>query len=122
MVEVLIADDNPLQRKLLTLALSEDANIIVTAESENGEEVLRLVNEKSFDVVILDIELSKKSGIEVFRELKMQGKNIPVIMVSNYPKEDFENAVLSMGVTCYIEKSEMPDKIIEAVNNSVRNV
>jgi two-component system, NarL family, invasion response regulator UvrY len=122
MIEVLIADDNPLQRKLLTMALSEDENIVVTAEAENGEEVLRLVNEKSFDVIILDIELSKKSGIEVFKELKMQGKNIPVIIVSNYPKEEFENAVLAIGVSCYIEKSDVPDKIIEAVRTSTHAV
>lgn len=119
MIEVLIADDNPLQRKLLTMALSEDENIVVTAEAENGEEVLRLVNEKSFDVIILDIELSKKSGIEVFKELKMQGKNIPVIIASNYPKEEFEKAVLALGVSCYIETSEVPEKIIEAVKNTI---
>lgn len=121
MIEVLIADDNPLQRKLLTMALSESENIVVTAEAENGEKALRLVNEKSFDVIILDIELQNKSGIEVFRELEMQGKNIPVIIVSNYPKEEFEHALLAMGVSCYIEKSEVPDKIVEAVNKSVRN-
>jgi|WetSurMetagenome_2_1015567.scaffolds.fasta_scaffold129992_2 DNA-binding NarL/FixJ family response regulator len=119
MIEVLIADDNPLQRKLLTMALSEDENIVVTAEAENGKEVLRLVNENNFNVIILDIELSTKSGIEVFKELQMQGMNIPVIIVSNYPKEEFENAVLAMGVSCYIEKSDVPEKIIEAVKNTI---
>ena len=115
MIKVLIADDNPLQRKLLTLALSEDEDIVVTGEAEDGEEVLRMVNENRLDVIILDIELSKQSGIEIFKELKMQGNNIPVILVSNYPREEFESAVMAMGVSRYIEKNAVPDQLIEAV-------
>ena len=115
MIRILIADDHPLQRKILTLALSEDEEIAVTGEAEDGEEALQMVKENSFDVIILDISLPKKSGTEVFQELRMQGNEIPVIIVSNYPREEFEDALLAMGVSQYIEKGEVPEKIIEAV-------
>ena len=119
MIEVLIVDDNPLQRKLLTLALSENEGIIVTGEAKDGEEALRLVNENHFDVIILDISLPQKSGTEVFQELKRHGKGIPVVIVSNYPREEFEDTLLAMGVSCYIEKSDVAEKIIEAVRTAV---
>ena len=119
MIRILIADDHPLQRKIVTLALSEDEEIAVTGEAEDGEEALQMVKENSFDVIILDISLPKKSGTEVFQELRMQGNEIPVIIVSNYPRREFEDALLAMGVSQYIEKGEVPEKIIDAVRASV---
>jgi two-component system, NarL family, invasion response regulator UvrY len=119
MITVLIADDNPMQRKLLTLSLSDDENIVVKYEAESGEEVLRNVEENNFDVIILDVSLPKKSGIEVLKELKAMGKKIPVIIVSNYPKEDFEPSALAIGAFAYLEKNDVPDKIIETVRACV---
>ncbi len=119
MITVLIADDNPMQRKMLTLSLSDDQDIVVKGEAETGEEVLRIIEENSFDVIILDVSLPKKSGIEVLKELRVKGKKIPVIIVSSYSREDFESAVLAMGAFAYLEKNDVPDKIIETVRASV---
>ena len=119
MIKVLIADDNPMQRKLLALTLSDDENITVKGEAENGEEVLRILESEMFDVIVLDVSLPKKSGTEVLKELRALGKQIPVIIVSNYPREGFESAVLDLGAFCYLEKNDVPDKIIEAVSACV---
>jgi two-component system, NarL family, invasion response regulator UvrY len=120
MIAVLIADDNPMQRKMLTLSLSEDQDIVVKGEAETGEEILRMLEENSYDVIILDVSLPKKSGIEVLKELRMMGKNIPVIIVSGYSREDFQAAVLAMGAFAYLEKNDIPDKIIETVRACVQ--
>jgi len=119
MIRVLIVDDHPLQRELLTMILSEEENIVVAGEAEGGEEALQLTEKNNFYVIILDIELPRKSGIEVFKELRMQGKGIPVIIVSSYPSEEYESAVLAMGVSSYIAKEDVPEKIIEAVKTCV---
>ena len=121
MIKALIADDNPMQRKMLTISLSDDKNIVVKSEAETGEEVLRVVTENEFDVLILDVSLPKKSGIDVLKELRARGNNIPVIIVSGYSREDFESAVLAMGAFAYLEKNDVPDDIIETVRACVRN-
>ena len=119
MIKVLVADDNPIQRKLLSLTLSDDENIIVKGEAESGEEVLRIMEDGRFDVLVLDVSLPGKSGIEVLKELRATGKEIPVIIVSNYPREGFESAVQAIGAYGYIEKNDVPDKIIEAIRACV---
>jgi len=121
MIKALIADDNPMQRTMLTISLSEDKNIVVKSEAETGEEVLRLVMENEFDVLILDVSLPKKSGIDVLKELRGRGNKTPVIIVSGYSREDFESAVLAMGAFAYLEKNDVPDEIIETVLACVRN-
>ena len=119
MIEVLVADDNPMQRKLVALTLADDENIIVKGEAENGEDVLRLLEDEIFDVIILDVSLPKKSGIDVLKELRAMGKEIPVIVVSNFPREEFESAVQAMGAFRYLEKNDLPDKILETVRACV---
>jgi len=121
MIKALIADDNPMQRKMLTISLSDDKNIVVKSEAETGEEVLRVVTENEFDVLILDVSLPKKSGIDVLKELRGRGNKTPVIIVSGYSREDFESAVLAMGAFAYLEKNDVPDEIIETVLACVRN-
>ena len=119
MIKVLIADDNPIQRKLLTFTLSDDENIIVKGEAKSGEEVLRILEDGIFDVIVLDVSLPGKSGIEVLKELRAMGNEIPVIIVSNYPREGFESAVQAMGAFDYIEKNDVPDRIIDAIRACV---
>ena len=112
-IRVLIADDHPLHRTMLSLWFEEEG-MVVTGEARDGEEALRKVDQEECDVIILDISLPKKDGIEVLKELRRRGKKIPVIMTSNYPKKDFESAVLSMGASCYVEKGDVK-KMIEAI-------
>ena len=117
-VRILIADDQPLQQTMFAAALSELEGVNVAGEAEDGEEVLRMIGEDNFDLLILDISLPKKDGIEVLKTLTDRGKKIPVIVTSNYAREDFESAVLSMGACAFIEKGDI-DKIIEAVRECI---
>jgi len=112
-IRVLIADDHPLHRTMLSLWFEEEG-IVVTGEARDGEEALRKMDQEEFDVIILDISLPKRDGIEVLKELRRRGKKIPVIITSNYSKKDFESAVLSIGASCYVEKGDVR-KMIEAV-------
>ena len=112
-IRVLIADDHPLHRKMLSLWFSEEG-IVVAGEARDGEEVLHNIEEDEFDVILLDITLPKKDGITVLNELRKLGKKIPVIIVSNYPKEDYESAILSMGASSYVEKGNLK-QIIETI-------
>ena len=112
-IRVLIADDHPLHRTMLSLWFSEEG-IVVAGEARDGEEVLHNIEEDEFDVILLDIALPKKDGIAVLNELRKLGKKIPVIIVSNYPKEDYESAILSMGASSYVEKGNLK-QIIETI-------
>jgi len=98
---------------MLSLWLSEEG-IVVAGEARDGEEVLQKIEEDEFDVILLDIALPKKDGIAVLNELRKLGKKIPVIISSNYPKEDYESTVLSMGASSYVEKGNLK-QIIEAI-------
>lgn len=77
MIKVLIADDNHLLRAGLKLILSDTKDIYVVEEASNGQEVLDRLNTNSFDVIVLDINMPKKTGFEVLTELKTRGNKIP---------------------------------------------
>ncbi len=115
MIRVLIADDHPLQRKMLTMLLSEAEDIVVVGEAESGEEVLRKADGNDIDIITLDISLPKKNGIEVLRELRSCGNKIPVLILSNYSREDYEAFVMAAGASGYLAKEDVPEKFIEAV-------
>jgi len=115
MIRVFIADDHPLLRRGLNMMLSDTEDIVVSGEASNGEEVLEKLEDNNCDVLVLDIVMPRKTGIEVLREIRAQGNNIPVLMLSTFAGEEFEKEALEAGAAGYITKAEAPEKLLEAI-------
>ncbi|HOO44584.1 MAG TPA: response regulator transcription factor [Deltaproteobacteria bacterium] len=115
MIRVLIADDHPIVREGLKQILSETDDIIVVDEAANGQEVLNYAWNKPYDIILLDISMPGRDGLEVLRELKHTKPKLPVLILSMYPEEHYAIRVLRGGASGYLTKSSAPDELISAI-------
>jgi two-component system invasion response regulator UvrY len=121
MIKVLIADDHELMREGLKMILGETKDIVVAAEASNGEEVLDKLNADNFDVMVLDITMPKKNGLEVLRELKAQGKRMPTILLSAHFTEEWSKRAMREGADRFLSKEDASEKLIDAIRNVTQN-
>ncbi|MBN2255526.1 MAG: response regulator transcription factor, partial [Deltaproteobacteria bacterium] len=98
---LLIADDHPIVREGFKQVLSETADMVVADEASNGQEVLGLVKKKRYDVVLLDISMPGRSGLEILKEVKTDYPGLPVLIVSIYPEEQYAVRAFRAGASGY---------------------
>jgi two-component system, NarL family, invasion response regulator UvrY len=115
MINVLIVDDHRLVREGLKKILAETNDIAVVDEASNGHEVLGKVRSGNIDVVILDISMPGRSGIEVLEELKKERPKSQVLILSMHPEEQYALRALKAGAAGYLTKESAPTELIEAV-------
>ncbi|QPJ66444.1 MAG: response regulator transcription factor [Candidatus Nitrohelix vancouverensis] len=119
-IKVLIADDHPLFRQGLKHALSESSDILVTGEARNGYELMETIDKTDFDLILLDLSMPGKSGLEVLKQLKAERPNLPVLVVSMHPEDQYAVRVIKAGASGYITKESNVDILIEAVRKVAR--
>lgn len=115
MIRILIADDHEVVRRGLRQILSETSDMAVTDEASSGEEVLDKVSSKDFDVVLLDISMPGKSGLDVMKQLRNSRPHLPVLILSIYPEEQYAVRVLKAGASGYLTKESAPEELISAI-------
>ena len=120
MLKILIADDHAIVREGLKQILAEPADMVVAGEAANGQEVLELVREKDFDLVLLDLAMPEKDGLDTLKELKLEKPNLPVLVLSIYPEEQYAVRVLKAGASGYLTKESAPDELIAAIRKVSR--
>src|SRR4030042_1749971 len=97
MIKVLIADDHPIVRQGLKQILLEEADIEVFGEAQNSQEVLDLVRHQDWDIVILDITMPGRGGLDVLKELKTQHPKLPILVLSMHPEDQYAKRALKAG-------------------------
>jgi len=115
MIKVLIADDHALIRKGLKQLLDDTDDMRVTGEAENGMQAIRMVEETAFDVVLLDISMPDKHGIEVLKQLKINRPQLPVLMLSMHPEEQYALRSMKAGASGYLNKQSAPLQLVTAI-------
>ena len=115
MIRILIADDHAIVREGLKQVVADTTDLIVTGEAGNGQETLEFVREGDFDVVLLDIAMPEKDGLNVLKQLKKERPELPVLILSMYPEEQYAVRALKMGAAGYLTKVSAPDELIEAI-------
>jgi two-component system invasion response regulator UvrY len=115
MIRVLIADDHTIVRQGLCQILDEPADIEVVAQARDGREVLGLVRDHRPDVVILDISMPGKSGLEVLRDLKAAHLKTSVVVLTMHPEEHYAVRALRAGAAGYLTKGSAGDELIDAI-------
>jgi len=115
MIRVLVADDHPVVRVGLREILSQQRDIAVLGEAGTGAEVLKLVEQKAWDVVVLDVTLPDRSGLDVLKEIKRERPKLPVLVLSAYPEEDYAVRALRAGAAGYVTKNASPEELVRAV-------
>ena len=115
MIRVLVVDDHPIVREGLKQILSDTEDILVVDEADSGQAVLDCTSRSNFDVVLLDISMPGRDGLEVLRDLKQLKPRLPVLILSMYPEEHYAVRVLRGGASGYLTKSSAPDELISAI-------
>jgi len=115
MVKILIADDHPLMRKGVKQILEEQADMLVKGQAANGREVLELLNKERWDVVIMDIGLPGRNGLEILRDIKRQRPKLPVVMLTVHTEDEFALRALKAGAAGYLTKDTALEELVRAV-------
>lgn len=113
--KVLISDDHELIREGLKRILLDGGTASRVGEAANAQEAMEAVRREKWDVVILDINLGGRSGMEVLKEIKAEFPRLPVLMLSIYPEEQFALRVIRAGASGYLNKNLATRTLVEAI-------
>lgn len=117
---VILAEDNESIRSGIRRILNRAQDIEVVGEAKDGLETLRLVNELSPDVLLLDVEMPLLDGIAVTRQMQKGKNSTHILVLSAYDDHEYIQAMLAYGVAGYLIKDEAPRRILEAVRGVAR--
>lgn len=119
-MNILIADDHAILRRGLRHILSDGLSEANVSEAQNGGEVLRLLRQRTFDVLIMDINMPGATGLEVVRDVRRDYPYLPVLMLSVYPEEQYALRALKAGASGYLPKESAPEELVKAVLKIVK--
>lgn len=114
-IRVFIADDHFVVRQGLKHTLSQNSDMEVVGEAEDGNQVLERIKDMEIDVILLDIEMPKKNGWEVMNQLRSLHPKLNVLMLSIFPEEHYGLRLIKAGASGYLTKSSAPDQLCQAI-------
>src|SRR5215471_7769192 len=104
MIRILIGDDNAIVREGLKHILANTGDMTVSGEAETGQQVLEKVRQRSFDVLLLDVDLPGRNGLEVLKQIKSELPRFPILVLTTHPGEQYALRVLRAGASGYLTK------------------
>lgn len=114
-IKTLIVDDHSIVREGLKRILDESDDINVVAEAGNGEDAIRLVQNNKFDMIILDISMPGKSGLELLRDIKSINPEQHVLILSMHSENIYAKRTLLAGASGYMTKESASDDLVDAI-------
>ncbi|MFP4432774.1 MAG: response regulator [Spirochaetaceae bacterium] len=115
MIDMLVADDHPIVRHGVREIVARAEDIRVLDEASDGPETVQKVRTKRYDVVLLDLVLPGLSGLEVVKQLRGEGRIVPVLFLSALPEEQYAVRSLRAGADGYLTKECAVDELISAI-------
>jgi DNA-binding NarL/FixJ family response regulator len=116
-IKVVLADDHAVVRSGIRYFLEASGEILVIGEADDGEKAITLIEKHSPDVVVLDIQMPKATGIEVTRQLRKTEAKVGILILTAYDDDPYINAVLQAGANGFVLKTASPEEIIKAVKD-----
>ncbi len=114
-IRVLIADDHAIVRQGLRAILSDTADMVVAGEAENGVRALQLLRDGAWDVVLMDVNMPDRNGIDTLKLVKKEFPKLPVLMLSMHPEEQYAVRALKAGASGYLSKQSAPEQLVLAI-------
>ena len=115
MIRILIADDHAIVRSGLKQIVTSAPDLEVAGEATSSQEVLALVHAQPWDLVVLDIHMPGRGGLETLKELKREFPKLPVLVLSMYPEDQYAVRALKAGAAGYLSKDSAPDELLTAI-------
>lgn len=115
LIRILIADDHEIVRAGFAQFIEDQDDMEIAAEASTGDEVIALIRKETFDVVLLDISMPHKNGIDCLRVVRQIDETLPVLVLSGFPEEHYAVNMLRSGANGYIAKNAPPEELLKAI-------
>jgi two-component system invasion response regulator UvrY len=117
MIKVLIADDHSILRSGLKKILNEEDDIKISGEAANHNEVLKSLSKDIPDVVLLDISMPGRDGLDTLKEIKNHYPKLKVLMLSMHPEDRYAVRAIKAGAVGYVSKEQATDELVKAIRS-----
>ncbi|HWA05930.1 MAG TPA: response regulator transcription factor [Ignavibacteria bacterium] len=114
-INIIIADDHAFLREGIKKTIQDEIDMKIIGEASNAIEAIAVIKELDPDVVIMDISMPGKSGLEVLKDLKAMKKKYRVLILSMHPEDRFAIRALKAGAAGYLTKESAPDELVKAI-------
>ncbi len=118
-MRILLVDDHAIVRRGLQQILSDEYENLVFGEAENAGDALDQVIRSEWDVVVLDISMPGRSGLDVLKEIKRERPKLPILVLSIHPEDQFATRVLKAGAAGYMTKESAPEELMTAITKVI---
>lgn len=115
MIKILLADDHKIVREGLKQIISEQSDMEVTGEASTGQEALDLMCRNDYDLILLDISMPGKNGIDILNEIKSDNHHTNILVLSMHSEEQYAVRVIKSGGSGYMTKDTAPEELINAI-------
>lgn len=115
MIKILVVDDHTIVREGLKKILVDTPDMVVADEVSNGQEVIKKVGNNDYDLILLDISLPGRSGLDVLKQLKCTKPKLPILMLSMHPEKQYAVRSLRAGASGYLTKQSASNELIDAI-------
>lgn len=115
MIRVLVADDHPLLRSGLKQVLSQEPDLELVGEAEDSSQALKRIEEEPWDLVILDIAMPGRGGLDVLRDIRRMRPELPVLVLSMHAEEQFAVRAIKAGARGYLSKVNPTSEVVRAI-------
>jgi DNA-binding NarL/FixJ family response regulator len=120
MIKILIADDHAIMRGGIKLIVAQEIDMKVFGEAGSSNELFELLEKDSWDILILDINMPGKSGLDALKEIKSNYPKIPILILSMYSEEQYGIRSIKAGASGYLKKASAPEELVKAIRMIVQ--
>ncbi len=118
-IRILIADDHAIVREGLKQIVAEESDMAVTGEASDANELFALLEKEKFEIVVLDISMPGKSGLEALKDIKVMYPDLPVLILSMFTEEQYGIRAIKAGAAGYLKKVSAPTELVTAIRKIV---
>jgi len=115
MTKILVVDDHAVVRQGVKQILNEQFQGAVIGEAQNAEEMIAMIRKQAWDIVVLDVGMPGKSGLDALKDLKQVCPKLPVLVLSAYPEDQLARRMLKAGASGYLTKDSAPNELVQAL-------
>jgi DNA-binding NarL/FixJ family response regulator len=121
-VTIVLADDHLVVRKSLRLLIEEEPDLMLVGEVSDGFEAIEAVHILHPDLLLLDINMPRMSGLEVLKHLRAEKQTIAIVMLSNHAEPVYVEAAMRLGANAFVSKSSGYDSLLETLHAVPRDI
>lgn len=115
MIRILVADDHTIVREGLKQIIAKQVDLTVAGEAANGNDVLRMVREQEWDVLVTDMSMPGRNGLELIKLVKQERPQLPVLVLSMYDEEQYAVRAIRAGASGYLNKESASEQLVAAI-------